>query len=149
MPIARDALLPFSVSLFVCDVLQGLGGADANGVDSRLVSHLHVAALFNRPDVARLLLMCGASPDIVGGVTRAAAVKGGQLWSPLEMAEEACVEGGELDEGKRMFCSCRGLVFHCWIIFAVSELLHTGFCLAYCVWLDSVLENWWYDNDLW
>lgn len=76
-----------------------MGGADANGVDSRLLSPLHLVALFNRPDVARVLLMCGASPRLVGGVTRAAAARGGKLWSPLEMAEEACTEGGELDEG--------------------------------------------------
>lgn len=79
---------------------QGLGGADVNGVDARLLSPLHVAALFNRPDVARLLLLCGASPDLVGGVTRVAASKGAKLWSPVEMAEAASSEGGELDEGK-------------------------------------------------
>lgn len=43
--------------------------------------------------------MCGASATMKGGVTRAAAAKGGKLWSPLEMAEEACTQGGELDEG--------------------------------------------------
>lgn len=80
-------------------IFQGVGGADANGVDSRLLSPLHLVALYNRPDVARVLLMCGASPRLVGGMTRAAAARGGKLLSPLEMAEEACTEGGELDEG--------------------------------------------------
>eukprot|EP00752_Nemacystus_decipiens_P016447 g14702.t1 len=78
--------------------MLGVGGADANGVDSRLLSPLHLVALFNRPDIARVLLMCGASPRLVGGVTRVAAARGGKLWSPLEMAEEACTEGGPLDE---------------------------------------------------
>lgn len=81
--------------------MLGVGGADANGVDSRLLSPLHLAALFNRPDIARVLLMCGASPRLLGGVTRAAAARGGKLWSPLDMAEEACTEGGALDEGER------------------------------------------------
>lgn len=80
--------------------MLGVGGADANAVDSRLLSPLHLVALFNRPDIARILLMCGASPRLVGGVTRAAATRG-KLWSPLDMAEEACTEGGALDEGER------------------------------------------------
>ncbi|CBJ48497.1 conserved unknown protein [Ectocarpus siliculosus] len=79
--------------------MLGVGGADANEVDSRLLSPLHLVAMFNRPDIARVLLMCGASPRLVGGVTRAAAARGGKLWSPLEMAEEACTEGGALDDG--------------------------------------------------
>ncbi|CAM9411737.1 unnamed protein product [Scytosiphon promiscuus] len=82
--------------------MLGVGGADANGVDSRLLSPLHLVAMFNRPDIARVLLMCGASPRLVGGVSRAAAVRGGRLWSPLEMAEEACTEGGALDDGIAM-----------------------------------------------
>lgn len=81
--------------------MLGVGGADANEVDSRLLSPLHLVAMFNRPDIARVLLMCGASPRLVGGVTRAAAARGGKLWSPLEMAEEACTEGGALDDGER------------------------------------------------
>lgn len=81
--------------------MLGVGGADANGVDSRLLSPLHLVALFNRPDIARVLLMCGASPRLQGGVTRAAAARGGKLWSPLDMAEEACTEGGALDEGEK------------------------------------------------
>lgn len=81
--------------------MLGVGGADANGVDSRLLSPLHLVALFNRPDIARVLLMSGASPRLTGGVTRAAAARGGTLWSPLEIAEEACTEGGALDEGER------------------------------------------------
>lgn len=81
--------------------MLGVGGADANGVDSRLLSPLHLVAMFNRPDIARVLLMCGASPRLVGGVSRAAAARGGRLWSPLEMAEEACTEGGALDDGER------------------------------------------------
>lgn len=84
-------------------VVQGVGGADANAVDARLLSPLHLAALYNRPDVARVLLMCGASRRLVGGMTRAAAARAGKLWSPLEMAEEACTEGGELDEGRAVF----------------------------------------------
>lgn len=80
--------------------MLGVGGADANGVDSRLLSPLHLAALFNRPDVARVLLLCGASPTLVGGVTQEAAARGGKLLSPLEMAEEACTEGGTLDKGE-------------------------------------------------
>ena len=81
--------------------MLGVGGADANGVDSHLLSPLHLVALFNRPDIARVLLMCGASPRLPGGVTRDAAARGGKLWSPLEMAEEACTEGGVLDKGER------------------------------------------------
>ena len=81
--------------------MLGVGGADANGVDSRLLSPLHLVALFNRPDIARVLLMCGASPRLQGGVTRAAAARGGKLWSPLDMAEEACTEGGALDKGEK------------------------------------------------
>ncbi|CAM9715655.1 unnamed protein product [Ectocarpus sp. 4 AP-2014] len=81
--------------------MLGVGGADANEVDSRLLSPLHLVAMFNRPDIARVLLMCGASSRLVGGVTRAAAARGGKLWSPLEMAEEACTEGGALDDGER------------------------------------------------
>ena len=101
-------MLSLFFSFFCC---QGVGGADANGVDSRLLSCLHLVALFNRPDVARVLLMCGASPKLVGGVTRAAAARGGKLWSPLEMAEEACTEGGELDDGENTWSSylCRAI----------------------------------------
>lgn len=68
-------------------------------MDLHLLSPLHLAGLYNRPDVARVLLLCGASPRLAGGVTRAAAARGGKLWTPLEMAEEACTEGGELDGG--------------------------------------------------
>lgn len=84
--------------------MLGVGGADANGVDSRLLSPLHLVALFDRPDIARVLLMCGASPRLVGGVTRTAAAArgGGKLWSPLDIAEKACTEGGALDEGERV-----------------------------------------------
>eukprot|EP00903_Cladosiphon_okamuranus_P009321 g8891.t1 len=78
--------------------MLGVGGADANGVDSRLLSPLHLVALFNRPDIARVLLMCRASLQLPGGMTREAAARGGKLWSPVEMAEEACTEGGVLDE---------------------------------------------------
>ncbi|CAM9846313.1 unnamed protein product [Ectocarpus sp. 12 AP-2014] len=95
--------------------MLGVGGADANEVDSRLLSPLHLVAMFNRPDIARVLLMCGASPRLVGGVTRAAAARGGKLWSPLEMAEEACTEGGALDDasvavGPAALYVLRGLV---------------------------------------
>ena len=78
---------------------QGVGGADANGVDMHLLSPLHLTGLYNRPDIARVLLMCGASPRLAGGIARTALARRGKLWSPLEMAEEACTEGGELDEG--------------------------------------------------
>lgn len=83
--------------------MLGVGGADANGVDARLLSPLHLVAMCNRPDIARVLLMCGASPRLVGGVSRAAVARGGRLWSPLEMAEEACTEGGDLDDGEADF----------------------------------------------
>lgn len=79
-------------------------------MDSRLLSPLHLTGLFNRPDVARVLLLSGASMKLKGGVTRAVANRGGKLWSALDMAEEACSEGGELVTGEpkrtlHIFCS--------------------------------------------
>lgn len=94
----------------------GVGGADANGVDARLLSPLHLVALYNRPDIARVLLLCGASPRLGGGVTRAAATRG-KLWSPLDMAEEACKEGGAFDEGERREKITSVLVFvFAWVV---------------------------------
>ncbi|CAM9488739.1 unnamed protein product [Choristocarpus tenellus] len=75
--------------------MLGLCGADVNGVDKHLLSPLHLAALHNRPDVTRLLLLCGGAMELSGGVTRA---YGGRMLTPEALSREACAPEGLLAE---------------------------------------------------
>ena len=45
-----------------------VGGADPNSQDVLLRTPLHIAVQHNRPDVVRLLIMCGADTSVVGAL---------------------------------------------------------------------------------
>jgi hypothetical protein len=70
--VAADYFLRFSIScgahVRAVSFIIAVAGGDPNSMDRWLTTPLHLAARFNRPDVARLLILCGADVSILGGL---------------------------------------------------------------------------------
>ena len=81
--------LSTGVHIRIISFLLVVGGSDPNSQDLNLYTPLHIAALNNRIDAARLLLMCGADSNIYGALGFSSR---GRMKIPSEMITNMIVD---------------------------------------------------------